>query len=205
MVMASSKLTASFGVLVLLPIAALGYPWNPFNVKMCDVVNCGKGTCVENSNSPFDFVCECDAGWKRTRLANEDNLKFLPCVIPNCSLDYSCMPAPPPLPPVPYNVSFFDPCYWTYCGGGTCTNSTSYDHICQCSPGYSNLMNISVYPCFSDCAIGADCAKLGVKVSSLTSTQGSSSDGGSHARSFPPGTIIWMAILATSLALVLKK
>lgn len=93
------------------------------------------------------------------------------------------MPAPPPLPPNPYNVSFFDrkkllpiwfindsrwaflsvhlltdeismdflACYWTYCGGGTCTKSTTYEHICQCNPGYTNLMNISVFPCFNDC------------------------------------------------------
>ncbi|XP_030466967.1 uncharacterized protein LOC115685947 [Syzygium oleosum] len=204
--MANPKLTALLAVLVLLPVAALGYPWTPFDVKPCDAVECGKGNCVANSSYPFNYICECEAGWKRTRLDNEDDYKFLPCVIPNCSLQYSCVPAPTPLPPVPYNLSFFDPCYWIYCGGGTCTKSASYEHICQCNSGYSNLMNTSVFPCFNDCAIGAtDCAKLGIKVSSSTGTPASSSDSGSHAHSMLPGMIVWMAILTTSIALVLKK
>ncbi|KAL3728128.1 uncharacterized protein LOC104417674 [Eucalyptus grandis] len=203
--MATSRLTVFLAVLVLLPIAALGFPWTPFNEKVCDEVECGKGTCVTNSSYPFTYICECEAGWRRTRLDNEDDLKFLPCVIPNCSLQYSCMPAPPPIPPVPFNWSFLDPCYWTYCGGGTCSKSTSYDHICQCSPGYSNLMNVSVFPCFNDCAIGADCAKLGIKVATSTSTTASSLGSGSHAYAVLPGKIVWMAILTTSIALVLKK
>ncbi|KAI6692580.1 hypothetical protein NL676_020290 [Syzygium grande] len=204
--MATRKLTALLAALVLLPVAALGYPWTPFYAKPCDAVECGKGTCVANSTYPWDYICECEAGWKRTRLDNEDDYKFLPCVIPNCSLQYSCVPAPQPLPPVPHNLSFFDPCYWTYCGGGTCTQSISHGQICQCNSGYSNLMNISVFPCFNECAIGAaDCAKLGVKISSSTGTAASSSDSESHAHSMLPGMIVWMAILTTSIALVLKK
>lgn len=65
--------------------------------QLCQDVECGKGKCVSNSSYPFNFICKCDAGWKRTRLDNEDDLKFLPCVIPNCeflssSLFSNCCP-----------------------------------------------------------------------------------------------------------------
>ncbi|KAK4799418.1 hypothetical protein SAY86_024783 [Trapa natans] len=189
-------------LLVFLPSACLATDLNNLNETICDAVECGKGKCVSNARAPFAFICECDAGWKRTRLENEDNVKYLPCVIPNCSIEYSCMPAPAPLPPVPYNVSFFDPCYWAYCGGGTCTKSSNYEHTCQCNPGYSNLMNITVFPCYNACAIGSDCSKLGIKVADSTSTPGSSD---SHAPTSLPGKLLWMAGVATSMALVLWK
>lgn len=54
--------------------------------KLCDEVECGKGTCKSSLNYKFGFICECDNGWKRTRLDNEDDLQYLPCVIPNCML-----------------------------------------------------------------------------------------------------------------------
>ncbi|KAK4382840.1 hypothetical protein Sango_2834500, partial [Sesamum angolense] len=76
--------------------------------SLCDEVECGKGSCEAAPGYPFNFRCVCQDGWKRTRLDDEQNLEFLPCIIPNCSLDYSCMPAPPPVPPTPYNLSFFD-------------------------------------------------------------------------------------------------
>ncbi|KAK4759370.1 hypothetical protein SAY87_022501 [Trapa incisa] len=198
-------------VLLLPASASLAFGWNwdhPFNdTNACDGVQCGKGKCVSNSSYPFVFVCECDSGWKRTRLDNEDDLRFLPCVIPSCSVQYSCMPAPAPLPPVPYNTSFFDPCYWSYCGGGTCIKSSSsssspHDRICQCNPGYTNLMNISVFPCFNDCAIGSDCSKLGIKVANSSSTPGSSD---SYAHTSLPGKLLWVTLLGTSMALALWK
>ncbi|KAK4755483.1 hypothetical protein SAY87_009240 [Trapa incisa] len=199
-------------LLVLLP-ASLAFGWNwdhPFNAtNACDGVQCGKGKCVPDTGYPYAFVCQCDSGWKRTRLDNEDALKFLPCVIPSCSVQYSCMPAPAPLPPVPYNTSFFDPCYWSYCGGGTCIKSSSssspHDRICQCDPGYTNLMNVSVFPCFNDCAIGSDCSKLGIKVADSTSTPGSSSASDSYAHTSLPGKLLWATVLGTSMALALWK
>ncbi|THG10764.1 hypothetical protein TEA_010672 [Camellia sinensis var. sinensis] len=98
-----------------------------------------------------------------------------PILVPYAgSLDYSCMPAAPPAPSViPLNSSLFDPCYWVYCGGGTCTKNKTMTHTCQCNPGYSNLLNITAFPCYSDCALGSDCAKLGIKVSNSTSSSNS--------------------------------
>ncbi|XP_057960433.1 uncharacterized protein LOC131152662 [Malania oleifera] len=195
---------------------------SPYYDKICEEVECGKGSCKAGLQYPFNFICECDSGWKRTRLDDdgEHHLRFLPCVIPNCSMDYSCMPAPAPVPPfpsVPHNVSFFDPCYWMYCGEGTCIkNKTTYTYTCECKAGYSNLLNISVYPCFSDCTIGSDCARLGIKVanssstttspSSITSTTTSPSSitpGGNEGTSFLPGKLHWIAILIMCVAMVL--
>ncbi|KAK3011786.1 hypothetical protein RJ639_011774, partial [Escallonia herrerae] len=126
--------------------------------------------------SPFNFKCVCDPNWKRTRSDDEQNLQFLPCVVPNCSLDYSCMPAAPPVPAVPQNASFFDPCYWIYCGEGTCSKNQTYTHTCQCNAGYSNLLDVAQFPCYSPCALGSDCERLGIKVSNSTS----SPDGGNQ-------------------------
>lgn len=200
--MASSTTMAFLALLVvLLPMAATAADsLTPFIEELCNEVECGKGSCVVNTSATFGFECQCNAGWKRTRLDNEDDYKFLPCVIPNCSVQYSCMPAPPPVPSIPENTSVFDPCYWIYCGGGTCTKSSTYEHTCQCDAGYTNLMNVSVYPCFNECAIGNDCEKLGIKVSNSSAT---GSDSGSYAHMFLPGKLLWMTIFTASMALVL--
>ncbi|KAI4379013.1 hypothetical protein MLD38_016421 [Melastoma candidum] len=191
--------TALFAFLALaLPFIAFADNLSPVYPDLCNEVECGKGSCVSNSSSPFGFVCQCESGWKRTRLDNEDDLKFLPCVIPNCSVDYSCLPAAPPAPSIPYNTSFFDPCYWIYCGGGTCTKSKAYTHTCQCNSGFTNLMGIDAYPCFSDCAIGSDCSKLGIKLSNSTST----SDNGNHASHLASRKFLWITTFIASLALV---
>uniref|UniRef100_A0A803KPS1 EGF-like domain-containing protein n=1 Tax=Chenopodium quinoa TaxID=63459 RepID=A0A803KPS1_CHEQI len=96
------------------------------------------------------------------------------------SINYSCMPAAAPLPPIPtkpFDTAIFNPCYWVYCGEGTCTNSSDYKHSCECQPGSYNLFNVSHFPCYSDCAFGSDCSKLGINVTSnsKTSVTGSSS------------------------------
>ncbi|CAL5381332.1 unnamed protein product [Camellia sinensis] len=150
---------------VVLPLSAKAYDGIapilvPYADNICKEVECGKGNCSVALDSPFGFKCECENGWKRTRL--------------DSSLDYSCMPAAPPAPSViPLNSSLFDPCYWVYCGGGTCTKNKAMTHTCQCNPGYSNLLNITAFPCYSDCALGSDCAKLGIKVSNSTSSSNS--------------------------------
>ena len=51
---------------------------------VCKEVECGKGTCKPTKNSTFFFECECNPGWKQTRSADDDNFKFLPCIVPNC-------------------------------------------------------------------------------------------------------------------------
>ncbi|KAK1433332.1 hypothetical protein QVD17_10242 [Tagetes erecta] len=137
----------------------------PIINNLCDEVNCGRGTCSVDLAKPFNFVCKCDPGWRRTINGNgDDYFQFLPCIIPNCSINYSCLPAARPLSPgILNNITFFDPCYWTYCGDGTCNRNltTYYKYACSCNPGYTNLLNMSQFPCFSSCAIGADCADLG--------------------------------------------
>lgn len=54
--------------------------------EICKEVNCGRGTCKVAIGSKFNFKCECEANWRRTRFdeEDEDDLEFLPCVIPNC-------------------------------------------------------------------------------------------------------------------------
>ncbi|XP_071933399.1 uncharacterized protein [Coffea arabica] len=190
-------------VMILLPIATRGDdPLTPILNDICKEVECGKGTCQASLGYPFNFKCICDNGWRRTRLDNEETLEFLPCVIPNCSLDYSCMPAPAPLPSIPYNNSFFDPCYWIYCGGGTCIKDATYTHKCQCNSGYSNLNDIPVFPCFNQCAVGSDCSRLGVKLSSSTSSRNNDD---SPATSILPWKFQWMGILLISGAILLWK
>ncbi|GFY92034.1 hypothetical protein Acr_08g0004300 [Actinidia rufa] len=192
--------------LVLLPMIAKGDDNNvqpyltPFWENMCKEVECGRGSCKVAVGSPFNFKCECDSGWKRTRLDDEDGLEFLPCVVPNCSVEYSCMPAAPPSPPIPYNLSFFDPCYWMYCGEGTCTKNLTYTHTCQCNKGYYNLLNVSAFPCYSDCAIGSDCEKLGI-----TSSKSTSSNHGNPTITILLGKFHWIAISLMSIAMVLWK
>ncbi|PSS10110.1 Slit 2 protein like [Actinidia chinensis var. chinensis] len=202
--MASSNFMNSLAILlVLLPMIAKGDDNNltPFYENMCNEVQCGRGSCKVAVGSPFNFKCECDSGWKRTRLDNESSLEFLPCIVPNCSVEYSCMPAAPPTPAIPYNLSFFDPCYWIYCGEGTCTKNLTYTHTCQCNNGYYNLLNVSTFPCYSDCAIGSDCEKLGITTSKSTSSTPSSS----RAISILLGKFHWIAISLMSIAMVLWK
>ncbi|KAF8392331.1 hypothetical protein HHK36_022673 [Tetracentron sinense] len=155
--MASANLFVVLAILLVLQFnTAISDPLSPllspFLDQVCEDVECGKGTCKSSLSYAFNFICECDPGWKQTR-DNETDYKFLPCVIPNCSLDYSCVEAPPPVPAkeIPFNESFFDPCYWIYCGEGSCNQETKYKHTCQCKAGYENLLNVTAFPCFSEC------------------------------------------------------
>ncbi|XP_042514144.1 protein lin-12-like [Macadamia integrifolia] len=147
--------------------------------NVCDLVNCGNGTCYASNNGPFGYRCECEYGWKRTHLNLDDNvddgLQFLPCLYPNCTMNYDCLESRPPLPSVaksPYNPSFSDLCQWIYCGEGTCNHITGYKHVCECKEGYNNLLNASIYPCFSNCMIGSDCASLGILGAETSDTAG---------------------------------
>ncbi|CAN6290590.1 unnamed protein product [Urochloa humidicola] len=131
--------------------------------SICSTVACGKGNCTVAPGT-LGYRCECDPGW--TQLHVGDSLRFLPCVIPNCSIDSSCSsgsPAPAPTPlPAPKNFSL-DPCELAYCGtGGTCRNGSGLSYHCECKEGYSNLLNMTTMPCFQNCSIGADCSRIGI-------------------------------------------
>ncbi|KAJ9180120.1 hypothetical protein P3X46_008402 [Hevea brasiliensis] len=200
-------------LLALLPVIALGDdPLTPYIQAICDEVECGQGKCVANIQYPFGYMCQCDRGWTRTTNDDiNDNLTFLPCVIPNCTLNYGgcqqTVPNPPSEKPVPWNASAFDPCYWIYCGGGNCTRNATYTHLCTCHSGFSNLLNVPYFPCYSQCTLGSDCASLGIKVSNTQATNntaGGSSAAGNHGSSILPGKFHWMIILFASMLMVLR-
>ncbi|KAI7737325.1 hypothetical protein M8C21_016183, partial [Ambrosia artemisiifolia] len=135
---------------------------------VCKEVKCGQGTCKQSNGSIIPFECECSPGWKQ--LATSDNgdddqgWKFLPCVIPNCTLNYSCSKAPPPSQENEKrgNGSILDACQWTDCGGGKCVTTSLFNHKCECSEGYYNLLNLTFSPCFKECSFGSDCKDLGI-------------------------------------------
>ncbi|EEF45240.1 conserved hypothetical protein [Ricinus communis] len=145
---------------------------SPIFDDACKKVECGKGTCKASSNSSFFYECECDPGWKQTRSDHDDTLKFLPCVVPNCTMDYSCVAAPSPIQDKSSksNASVFDPCFWTDCGGGSCNKTSPFTYSCECTEGYYNLLNISAFPCFKECAIGMDCSNLGISMSNRSAS-----------------------------------
>ncbi|XP_019706850.2 uncharacterized protein [Elaeis guineensis] len=146
--------------------AAEDVPKPGFN-EICDGVECGRGTCQVSANAMFGFECKCDPGW--TQFGFQDHLRFLPCIMPNCTFDYACYndsmaQAAQPLPK-PADFSFFDPCFWSLCGNGTCVRKSGFGHHCQCNEGFSNLLNVTSLPCFRDCTLGADCINLGFTLS----------------------------------------
>ncbi|XP_047084633.1 neurogenic locus notch homolog protein 1-like [Lolium rigidum] len=139
----------------------------PVMGSLCKAVACGKGNCTVTSGLP-GYRCDCDPGW--TQMHVGDDLRFLPCVIPNCTIDRSCSndtSAPSPAP-LPKNFSLSaDPCELAYCGsGGTCKNGTGLSYHCECKEGFSNVLNMTTMPCFHECSYGANCAALGILPSS---------------------------------------
>ncbi|XP_039114717.1 delta and Notch-like epidermal growth factor-related receptor [Dioscorea cayenensis subsp. rotundata] len=179
---------------------------SPFTNGLCDGVDCGKGTCKTSESHLFGFTCECNQGWTQFHIG--DHFRFLPCNIPNCTVDYSCSKdiAPTAAPPesTPSNLSLFDPCLWSTCGGGECRKTGAYDHKCDCKAGYSNLLNISSFPCLKECSLTGDCAKLGITLSNSTSsnTTDNSSSSGTNSASFRSKNLVWLFIILTSLVMV---
>ncbi|KAM0963063.1 uncharacterized protein LOC126606319 isoform X1 [Malus sylvestris] len=141
--------------------------FSPILDDVCKEVECGKGNCKPSSNSTFFFECDCEPGWKQTS-NNTHHFKFLPCVIPNCNLDFSCTKAPAPVSDQASKAnesSIFDPCFWAYCGGGSCNKTSKFTYNCKCDEGYDNLLNVTTLPCLEECAIGMTCANLGISMS----------------------------------------
>ncbi|KAI3761712.1 hypothetical protein L1987_52133 [Smallanthus sonchifolius] len=169
-------------IILLLPFFILLQPWSlvtgagdilapllaPIFENVCKQVTCGEGICKPSDNSTIPYECECSPGWKQLATSVDDHhqyFKFLPCVIPNCTLNYSCSEAAPP--PVQEkenrgNESFFDVCRWTDCGGGRCESTSLFTHKCECNEGYHNLLNLTFSPCFKECSFGMDCKDLNI-------------------------------------------
>ncbi|KAI8534968.1 hypothetical protein RHMOL_Rhmol10G0138400 [Rhododendron molle] len=134
--MASANLIMTFVAIVLVALVSGSVVkgdndiLSPYFDNICNEVECGKGTCKTAIGSPFNFKCECESNWKRTHLGDESDLQFLPCVVPDCSVDYTCMPAAPPAPAVPHNLSIFDRAVGSDCQklGIKVSNSTSSDN-----------------------------------------------------------------------------
>ncbi|KAL1548630.1 hypothetical protein AAHA92_16838 [Salvia divinorum] len=126
--------------------------------NVCKVnVFCGKGKCVASNSSSFGFACECEKGWTQSRPHDSTSFKFLPCVVPQFTVNFSSgdnYKAPAPAPSI--NKSSFDPCSWTNCGGGTCKKTSMLTHSCECKDGYYNLFNSSSFPCYKQRAIGGE-------------------------------------------------
>ncbi|KAK9288422.1 hypothetical protein L1049_016878 [Liquidambar formosana] len=208
--MASASIIGFLAILLVLqPETAIGDMLSPLLSpifdEVCKGVECGKGTCKPSRNSTFFFVCECDPGWKQSRSDDDDHLMFLPCVIPNCTLDYSCSaaaPSPVQVKGSQNNESVFDPCFWTYCGGGSCNKTSKFTHKCECQEGYDNLLNMTAFPCFRECAIGLDCTNLGIGAAnkSASSTPNFSGTGGNNqASSFLQWNFNWLIVFTDVL------
>lgn len=211
--MASIHIISIFSLILLLilPIlstANIALPplFSPIFENMCKTVSCGRGSCKESSNATFGFACECDAGWRQTRLENDSFFKFLPCVVPNCTVDFSCgKEAPAPAANKRSNSSLFEPCHWADCGGGSCNKTSAMTYSCDCQEGYYNILNQTAFPCYKECALGMDCAQLGFDImNNRTSSQPPNlpDNSKSTAISFFGGGYGWLFIIAASIVAV---
>ncbi|KAK7279263.1 hypothetical protein RJT34_24310 [Clitoria ternatea] len=174
--MASASFVALFALLLLQhPLSAtssfatndfLSPLLSPIFDDVCKEVECGKGTCKASKNSTFFFECQCEPGWKQAPSMDDIDLKFLPCIIPNCTLNYSCADAPAPVPEktTKANASVFDACHWVDCGGGSCNKTSIFTYHCECDAGYYNLLNVTAFPCLRECSLGMGCSQLGISV-----------------------------------------
>lgn len=157
----------------------------PLFGNLCQEINlCGKGNCLASNDSAFGYTCECDSGWKQSGDQDDKSLKFLPCVIPNCSFNNNCVnaSAPPPNNDKPTS-SFLDPCFWTDCGGGKCVKTSAFKSTCECGDGYYNLFNATNFPCYKQCAFGADCSTLGISLGNTSTSTSTATPSTSYGES----------------------
>ncbi|XP_020256124.1 uncharacterized protein LOC109833009 isoform X2 [Asparagus officinalis] len=173
----------------------------------CNFVECGMGSCQNSPNRTFGFVCDCAPGWTQVGPQRADDpLRFLPCIIPNCTLNYACynesVPEPPKSVPKTHNFSLFDPCYWSYCGHGDCIKTSRFKHRCECKKSYGNILNITNFPCVKDCTLGAECSNLGFTWTngSFPPTPTTFFPNGGHVSS-SQNYLLWFFFCAISLVL----
>ncbi|KAH6821613.1 hypothetical protein C2S53_016723 [Perilla frutescens var. hirtella] len=190
--------------------AAANFTFPFFGDEACKSNVCGKGSCVASNTSSFGFECECERGWKQARAEGDQFFKFLPCVIPNCTLNFNCAKSPDPAPNLNKSKSsVFDPCFWTDCGGGSCNKTSVFTHSCVCEEGYYNLFNSTSFPCYKECAIGGDCGNLGITAlnsSNSSPPRSTVGDSRSHASSLMVGIeFSWLIVVFSTLAPVVWK
>ncbi|XVF38279.1 hypothetical protein REPUB_Repub20aG0086900 [Reevesia pubescens] len=206
--MASPKTLAFLAIFLVLHLKIAKTDFlSPIFDDACKEAKCGKGKCKPSLNGTLPYyVCECDLGWKQTRSDNDDHLKFLPCIVPNCTLNTACSAAPSPVQEkeAKANQSIFDICHWTNCGGGSCNKTSPFAYDCKCSEGYFNLLNVSTFPCYRECAIGLDCADLGISLSnkSTSTTPPLSQNDVNQAGSRLLGNCHWVIMLVLLLGVV---
>lgn len=194
---------------IQLPTLAVGNVLSPLLSPVADAVckevKCGRGTCKPSVNSTFLYDCECEPGWKQTLSSTDHHLKFLPCVIPNCTLNYSCMKSPASVEEKTKqeNESILNPCHWVDCGGGSCNKTSSTSYSCLCDEGYYNLFNLTAFPCYKQCAIGMDCPNLWMSSSNHTASAPTLADNdGSREGSLMRGSSHWLVALMFFLGIV---
>ncbi|CAL0303219.1 unnamed protein product [Lupinus luteus] len=173
---------------------------SPIFDDVCKEVECGKGTCKPSKNSTFLFECECDPGWKQALASDDESgLKFLPCIVPNCTLNYSCSKAPTPAPEKARkaNESIFDACHWVHCGGGSCNKTSMFSYSCGCDAGYYNLLSVTAFPCYKECNLGLGCSNLGIPITNTSTAEPPALNDNSknEASSILEGRSLWMVML----------
>ncbi|MED6119881.1 hypothetical protein PIB30_015831 [Stylosanthes scabra] len=178
---------------------------SPIFDDVCKEVKCGKGTCKPSQNSTFLFECECDPGWNQAFSSNDDSaFNFLPCIVPNCTLNYSCSKAPSPSPQKARqtNESIFDACHWVDCGGGSCNKTSTFSYACECDADYYNLLNSTAFPCYKQCALGMDCTNLGISMKNSSSSEPPALNDNSKSEgcSIVQGSSIWAVMLIMLMA-----
>ncbi|KAK7393718.1 hypothetical protein VNO78_22282 [Psophocarpus tetragonolobus] len=172
---------------------------SPIFDEVCKGVECGKGTCKPSKNSTFFFECECHPGWKQALSNDKMGFKFLPCIVPNCTLDYSCSKAPAPVQEKnrKLNGSNFDVCNWVDCGGGSCNKTSNFSYNCECDAGYDNLLNVTAFPCFRECSLGMGCSEVGISVkNSSTAAPPALND---NSSTILQGSSLWLVLLILAM------
>ncbi|KAL4559963.1 hypothetical protein LXL04_032109 [Taraxacum kok-saghyz] len=131
-----------------------------FGIKpdACANVTCGEGHCVPDLMGLL-FHCECNPGWKTIQVGP---MSFGSCIIPNCTVDFSCGGTEPPTPPFP-PINFTSPaCNLVWCGDGDCVVNGTTGHYCRCHERAANLFKNPELICMQQCYLGGDCNRLGL-------------------------------------------
>lgn len=146
---------------------------------VCTKADCGQGKCVVDVPGLL-FHCECNPGWKTIITGL---MPFGPCIIPNCTVDFSCGGKYPPTPPPPSPINFTSPCNLVWCGDGDCVVNKT-DHYCQCHERAANLFHNPKFVCMQQCYLDGDCAHLGLNPPPPPPSSAASPGGGKSDASY---------------------